>query len=284
VADATSRSYAASSVVQRRAGRSWRCRGSRCCRWSSRSSSAARPRRCCRSSVRGRRGRPRARRARRGHVDDDLVVDRAAATVARGWAKTLTPPGAGDHAHGVQHVDLDLVDPVAAARADPLGREGLATVATCPARRAPARRAGGRRCRRRSADPLPGDPVPSSSSIGHPLGRGGARVAQLLRGRGEDRLGGVEQVRQQVQADRAGDAGDLGAPHERQPVRQRRLRLGPAAGRVVVGEATTSSPASRASRTRTSGGGRAVGRGRVGVQVDPAAGTAGSRRGRELPG
>ena len=43
--------------------------------------------------------------------------------------------------------------------------------------------------------------------------------------------------------------------------------------------ATTSSPASRASRTRTLGRGRAVGRGRVGVQVDPAAGHGLQRRG-----
>ncbi len=119
----------------------------------------------------GRRGRSRCCRSsaavvdvvdleaaepRRGHVDDDVVVDRAAAHRRARVGEDADAAGAGDHAHGVQHVDLGLVDPVAAVRCrSTRARRRRTRSRRGPARRAPARRAAARPCRRRSAARAP---------------------------------------------------------------------------------------------------------------------------------
>ena len=156
------------------------------------------------------RGHGRRRRA------SSTVRPRA---VAAGWAKTLTPPAPATRRTASSDVELELVDPVAAAGADPLRGEGLGDGRRRgPARRAPARRAGARRCRRRAPAPAPRSRPCRRPPAAGPCARRGRRASRAARAGPRRRRGScrVEQVGQQVQADAAGDAGDLGPAHERQ--------------------------------------------------------------------
>ena len=124
-------------------------------------------------------------------------------------------------------------------------------------------------------DVAPGDRVAGVGEGGHdPLAAAEPLVAQPGPLRRQRRVPGVEEVGQQVHADRRRSrgepaAGQLHARDDGQPVGPGPLRLGPPCGGVVVGERDDVQPG-------TDGGGEqlgrcvgAVGDRGVGVQVDP---------------
>ena len=168
--------------------------------------------------------------------------------------------GGGDQLDGLGGIELVPRNPVPSARADPIGRERLVEISDEPDL---DERGGDMRASDRTAA---GEPV--HQLTGHRMTIRlqlvddllGADVASLAkpapRGR-ELRFMRIKEVREQMQADRAArgrhPAGQLAARHERQARRQCGTRPVPTGRGVVIGRASTSSPASAAARTSSPG-------------------------------
>jgi hypothetical protein len=215
-----------------------------------------------------------ARETRRGHVDDDVVGDGAAACRGGGMREHRHPAGLVDQPDGIEDVELELGPPVPTVGADPARRECLRDGPQDPAlhqRLGDVRPSD--RASREFADLLPadGDPV-GDQHPDHLLRPVDAALDERVQLHGQRLVRRVEEVAQQVQADAVAGARDLGSANQPEPGGQGGSSRGPTGRRVVVGQRDHVETGVDRRAHQQVGGCRAVGGRRVRVEVDHEAG------------